>query len=545
MRRCFIDLNRQWPRIVLVWITLLFIIGLSATILFILPETVSAFQMHPATQIFGSQHLQVISSPTLPPSPTVSSNSNPNSDQNSQDQQTIKEAQNDVNTANTLVTFAGVFVAVVAVILGALTLLATVAGVLGFLQVRKISGWLAEIEKSRGVVERYRHEVEQFRIEIKKSRNEVEESEVEIKKSRIEVEQCRIEIEDGVKRVNELCVEFEASNTRVYELRAESEASSTRINELRILFEVGSKHIGKLVEGFEEQLKKLTQQNKDIESKNQQLEEEVGQLTQREKTQMEASYYFDLATNAYKIGDNIHAIEYYKRALQLQPDNIKVMERIGRAYSNMNDMENAIEYLNKALKIDPEYEPVLRSLALHYRYSEPEKAIEYLERVVQNNPEAYEALDFLGLCFRDRLLREHELIHDQTIIDQAIEAHEKALNVKKRPETEFYLGILLYFSPKGDKIRAKELMLSAYNGILKQEHDLRIRKVWKILIHAGVPIVNGNKSEALALIKSLTEYITSQRIRDGVGAHLRFLLEGTDHKEWIPKFMDIVKLKES
>ena len=86
-------------------------------------------------------------------------------------------------------------------------------------------------------------------------------------------------------------------------------------------------------------------------------------------------------------------------------------------------------------------------------------------------------------------------------------------------------------------------MLSAYNGTLEQEHDLRIRQVWKVLIHAGVPIVNDNKEVALSVIKSLKEYITTQRISVGVESHLRFLLEGTGHSDWMQAFMDIINTR--
>ncbi|SRR6266566_302029 len=279
------------------------------------------------------------------------------------------------------------------------------------------------------------------------------------------------------------------------------------------------------------------------------IEDQLRQLDKRTENEIqkfiEASYFFSEGSKKYREGDNQHAIEFYLRALNLQPRNPSILERLGRAYSNLNDSDNAIQYLRRAFEIDPESEPILRSLALHYRYLEKEKAIDYLQSILQKNSSAYEALDFLGLCYRDQLVKDEGLIKDQDLIDKAIEAHEKALAIKKRPETDFYLGILLFYSPKGDKIRAKELLLSAYQGTLEQEHDLRIRSVWKILIHAGVPIVEGNKEEALVLIKDLTPFVTTQRIRDGVKTHLLFLLEGTDHHEWIPEFMGLVQLKET
>lgn len=172
-----------------------------------------------------------------------------------------------------------------------------------------------------------------------------------------------------------------------------------------------------------------------------------------------------------------------------------------------------------------------------YRSTDPEKAIEYFRRIVHKNPQAFESWDFLGLCYRDKLVKNQELIKDQIIIDEAIAAHERALAIKKRPETDFYLGILLYYSPTGDKIRAKDLMLSAYDGTLMQEYDLRIRQVWKILMHVGALIATDNKIEALSVFESLIAYTKTKRIREGVQMHLRFLLEGTGHPDWLPDFL--------
>jgi tetratricopeptide (TPR) repeat protein len=432
----------------------------------------------PSDTVVASQprQSQISPLPTLLSSPSVTSNPSTSSTQNAQDQEVVAQAKQDVSTANALIGFAGLFVAVVAVIVVILSFAATVAGFVGVMEVRQI---------------------------------------------------------------RKLRMRFETDNKRVNRLRTEFETDNKRINQLRTEFENDIGRIDKLVTSFEEQLVKVTLHTTEIESKNQLFQEQLEKVAQhtteienKNKTLMEASYFFDLATNAYKIGDNVRAIEYYKRSLQLQPDNIKVMERLGRAYSNLNDMESAIKYLEDALKIDPQNVTALRSLALCYRYSDRAKAIEYLKLSLDIHPEGYEAWDFLGLLYRD-----------QKYIDEAISAHEQALRIQKRPETEFYLGILLLYSPKGDKIRARSLMLSAYQRTLEQEHDLRIRPVWKILIHAGIPIIAGKKEEALEIILSLTLYITTQRIYEALKGHLQFLLEGTDHHEWIPEIMEIVKLK--
>lgn len=331
---------------------------------------------------------------------------------------------------------------------------------------------------------------------------------------------------------------IEKSHGDAERFRAEAEANNTRINELRTRFEADIKHIAELVKGFEGELEKVSLHTTHIEQEIKQLDKRME--SERQKF-IEAAFYYSEGSKLYRNGDNQHAIEFYLRALTLQPTSLSILERLGRAYSNLNDTENAFKYFNQALTIDSEDETVLRSLSLLFRSTDPEKAIAYLKDILQKNPNAFEAWDFLGLCYRDQLISNQELIKDQTLIDEAINAHEQALILKKRPETEFYLGILLYYSPKGDKIRAKELLSSAYNGTLLQEHDLRIRQVWKILIHVGALIVTDDKFETLRVFESLVEYTTTKRIREGVQMHLRFLLEGTGHTDWLPDFIAVMR----
>ena len=207
------------------------------------------------------------------------------------------------------------------------------------------------------------------------------------------------------------------------------------------------------------------------------------------------------------------------------------MERLGRAYSNLNNINKAIDYLeNKALAIDPSFVPALRSLALCYRYSDRDKAIDYFQRALKLDPSDYETWDFLGLIYRDNQL-----------IDEAISAHEQAFSLKRRPETQFYLSIL--YSIKGDVKRAKLMALNAENDLHLKDHNERIRPVWKDLIRAGVHIIEGNEDEAYQLVKTLSPYITTDRVYEAVAGHLKFLLEATDHDAWKQKFTSILMVK--
>lgn len=315
------------------------------------------------------------------------------------------------------------------------------------------------------------------------------------------------------------------------------------------IFEVN--RIRQFRNNFDEQLELIGKRiETELELFGKRIETELGQLDKRidseSQRHIEASYYYSEGTKDYRAGDNKHAIQNYLQALKYQPNSPRILERIGRAYSNLNEEEEAIEYLNLALDIDHDYEPALRSLALCYRYSNGQEAIKLLKQILANNPSAYESWDFLGLCYRDQLQQGGQLIKDQETIDKAITAHENALKNQTRPETEFYLGILLFYSPTGDKRRAKDLLFSASKRVEEQEHDVRIRGVWKKLIIAGAFIVEDKQAQTLQFIQDMIQYKPTQRISLGVESHLRFLLEGTGHSDWIQAFLDILNTwKES
>jgi tetratricopeptide (TPR) repeat protein len=280
---------------------------------------------------------------------------------------------------------------------------------------------------------------------------------------------------------------------------------------------------------FEERLEELA---KHFEKEGQTFEERLEELAKHFESQtfMEASYNFGVATDAYKVGNNERAIEYYSLVLQSQPNNINVMERLGRAYSNLNDMDNAVYYLERARMIDPRNVPALRSLALCYRYKDREKAIGLLNEALTIDPHDYEAWDFLGLIYRDGGL-----------IDKAINAHQQALANKRRPETQFYLSILYFL--KGDRTRAKLMALTADDDAQKKEYAEKLRPVWRILIHCAVYIIENDEEESLRIIQTLTRYITTDRIYDSLKGHLELLLAATGHKEWTAKFLEIVKVR--
>ena len=56
------------------------------------------------------------------------------------------------------------------------------------------------------------------------------------------------------------------------------------------------------------------------------------------------------------------AIENYKIALELNPDNFTVLKSLGIVYQSINDKKNAISFYKKALEIEPDDFDILNNI---------------------------------------------------------------------------------------------------------------------------------------------------------------------------------------
>lgn len=281
----------------------------------------------------------------------------------------------------------------------------------------------------------------------------------------------------------------------------------------------------------------IDKDRQEVQALKAQVRQELDQVEKHFKSEsqtfLEVTYNQGAGDDAYRRGDNKLAIGYYLNVLKRRPDDKRTMERLGRAYSNLNEMQTSIDYLQQALKNDPSYVPALRSLGLCYRYTDKNKAIEQFKLALEKDPNDYEALDFLGLVYRDNGL-----------ISEAIAAHEQALKIKRRPETQFFLS-LLYAKRGGkdDRNRALRMALNAEDDLDVKDPNEEMRPVWQLIIRAGARILQGNEDEAYELVKQLKDHVTTQRTADALTGHLKFLLEATGHSAWIDKFTSTLIVK--
>jgi tetratricopeptide (TPR) repeat protein len=122
----------------------------------------------------------------------------------------------------------------------------------------------------------------------------------------------------------------------------------------------------------------------------------------------------------YELGRYEEAIEYYDRALAIDPSNIKALNDKGLSLYYSGRYEEAIEYSDRALAIDPNNVIALitKGLCLH-KLERYEEAMEYYDRALALDPNNISALSNKGVS-QNNLGR----------YEEAIEYFDRALSIE-------------------------------------------------------------------------------------------------------------------
>ncbi len=113
------------------------------------------------------------------------------------------------------------------------------------------------------------------------------------------------------------------------------------------------------------------------------------------------------------------AVQYYRRAIGLAPDEARYHYNLGVVLLRMRDNQGALEAFDNALKAGGSDADVFQNLALAYeRLNEPTLAAKALERALLINPQSVEGLFQLG-----------DLYHRQKDLLRAAENYRKIVNI--------------------------------------------------------------------------------------------------------------------
>jgi Tfp pilus assembly protein PilF len=95
------------------------------------------------------------------------------------------------------------------------------------------------------------------------------------------------------------------------------------------------------------------------------------------------------AIQLYQLGKPQAAIEYFRKALDLSPEDPEVLFNMGLMAYEQNDVETALKYLNRAVRADPTYEDAWYNLiALYWSLQQMPTARARLQEALETNPDS-------------------------------------------------------------------------------------------------------------------------------------------------------------
>ncbi len=279
----------------------------------------------------------------------------------------------------------------------------------------------------------------------------------------------------GVATSYYVAYEAETDNCDQAEALIHKELAKFRYKEDREFFKIPLKTAIPIVEKISLETKKLLEENLNNGEKSQEQEN--------------AETYFYLGENEFEAGNYKDAIDAYKEAIRINPEQDGVYSALAEAYYKLGENEfevgnykEAIDAYKESIRINPDHADAYCSLgAGYYKIGLNEEAEKTVKEVLNTNPEHARALSFLGAIFYDANQYDKAInslkkalsidpdmdgayntlgaiYYSKKHYEKAIEAFKKALNIKPdKTEYHYNLGICYsQFDKPGNKHAARK-----------------------------------------------------------------------------------------
>jgi tetratricopeptide (TPR) repeat protein len=231
--------------------------------------------------------------------------------------------------------------------------------------------------------------------------------------------------------------------------------------------------------------------DEEIQRREQELRQLEASLLERAQSQAQttsqallANAMLPLGERQYRTGDYVGTLNTYMRALELDPQNPVVHQRIGYVHTQKGDLELAKEHYEAAIEREPNFAPALAGLGFVYR-----RLGEIADKAIVNDDRLTPAARTEKQIERDRLFNKAEGLLLQALkisprlvdddgeswwgvlgglykrrgqIDQAVEAYKQVTEVT--PESSYgYGNLALLYMKKNER----DLMLKTYERVEK------------------------------------------------------------------------------
>jgi tetratricopeptide (TPR) repeat protein/peroxiredoxin len=160
-----------------------------------------------------------------------------------------------------------------------------------------------------------------------------------------------------------------------------------------------------------------------------------------------------IATREGRVGDSI---QYFQKALRVNPHHLLSLDNLGNAYRLQKRWDDARRVLERALEVAPQDPEANYSLGMVFAQTDDTaKAYEYLQRALKARPVYPEALNNLGVLYLVTRRR-----------DDAVESFERCIRVAPQFD-QAYLNLARVYALEGARDKARAVLLN----LLKQHPD--------------------------------------------------------------------------
>jgi len=168
----------------------------------------------------------------------------------------------------------------------------------------------------------------------------------------------------------------------------------------------------------------------------------------------------------YRHGDAIKALEYWNKALEINPEQANVYKSMALLYMKKGQFDDAVAQFRKALEIEPQLPDVYVNIGHSLMMSgRPKEAIEALQKEIQISPNS----DFAYFLLGQAHLQQKEY-------QKAQEYYETAIKIYPR-YTNAYYGLASVCAKLGDRDKAKEYSESFKKLKAEERKSLKGRKI--------------------------------------------------------------------
>ncbi len=255
------------------------------------------------------------------------------------------------------------------------------------------------------------------------------------------------------------------------------------------------------------------------------VHEAIRALDERLSSSVEVSYLFNQAEAAYRDGQYEKTVEHLRRAVEIDPRNVRIHYRLGRAFTNLSNDLVAVQHFDEALRLGMPDGAPQRGLALAYRYSDAGRALNFARQATEKSPETAPSWNILGLILRDN-----------GHFDEAEVAHSQAKLISPgSAATSFYLSLLA--AQAKAYTRALEYSGAATDRLESEERLGRLKPMWAAIVRWGDDILKGSYADADASAEVLHRLCPSARRGRELIGHIEFLLRALGREEYLERYV--------